>query len=54
MTSGSKISDVTYYYRDGRVEKFPEIEVGRKRWGKSYWGCGHKDCIGDFCTAVCA
>ena len=42
--------DVTYYYRDGRVEK-PAIDK-KEALGKSYWGCGHKDCIADFYRCV--
>lgn len=50
MTIRIEDLDVTYYYRDGRVEK-PEIDR-KEALGKSYWGCGHKDCIGDFYRCV--
>lgn len=50
MTIRIEDLDVTYYYRDGHAEK-PEIDR-KEALGKSYWGCGHKDCIGDFYRCV--
>ena len=48
--------EVTYYFMDGHVEK---PVVGKKGdghstecLGKSYWGCGHKDCIADFYRCI--
>ena len=37
---------VTFFYRDGRVER-PETAAARPL-GKSYWGSGHAGCIADF------
>lgn len=42
--------DVTYYYKDGKVERLP-IE-DKERLGKGYWGSGHKDCIEDFYHSI--
>ncbi len=50
MTIRIEDLEVTYYYKDGRIVK-PAIEniVGL---GKSYWGCGHRDCIADFYHSI--
>lgn len=42
--------DVTYYYKDGRVER-PSIK-SKKGLGKGYWGVGHQDCIEDFYQSI--
>jgi len=42
--------DVTYFWKDGRVEK-PLTETN-ETLGKSYWGSGHASCINDFYHAL--
>ena len=42
--------NVTCFHRDGAVELLP-IE-GKLGYGKSYWGAGHEDCIGDFYQSI--
>lgn len=42
--------EVTYYYKNGKVER-PSIER-KDGLGKSYWGCGHGDCIQDFYQSI--
>ena len=42
--------ELTLYHKDGRVER---VETSVKdTLGKSYWGSGHGDCIGDFYDCV--
>jgi Predicted dehydrogenases and related proteins len=50
MTIRIEDLDVTYYYKDGRIVK-PVIE-NKVGLGKSYWGCGHRDCIADFYHSI--
>jgi predicted dehydrogenase len=42
--------NVTCYHKNGDVELIP-IE-GKQGYGKSYWGAGHEDCIGDFYRSI--
>jgi predicted dehydrogenase len=42
--------DVTYYYKDTKVEK-PPIER-KNGLGKNYWGSGHQACIEDFYQSI--
>lgn len=42
--------NVTCYYKNGEVLTVP-IE-GKQGYGKSYWGAGHEDCIGDFYGSI--
>ncbi|PXV86265.1 putative dehydrogenase [Lachnotalea glycerini] len=42
--------EVTYYYKDSKVERFSFN--GKEKEGKSYWGSGHGDCIMDFYKSI--
>jgi predicted dehydrogenase len=41
---------VTCYHKNGAIEQIP-IE-SKQGYGKSYWGAGHEDCIGDFYQSI--
>ncbi|WP_069998710.1 Gfo/Idh/MocA family protein [Cellulosilyticum sp. I15G10I2] len=42
--------NVTYYYKDAKVER-PPIK-SKEGLGKDYWGGGHQDCIEDFYQSI--
>lgn len=50
MTIRIEDLEVTCYYKDGNRKSLPIVH--KEGFGKSYWGCGHRDCIADFYDSV--
>ncbi len=42
--------NITCYHKNGEAVLIP-VE-GKQGYGKSYWGAGHEDCIGDFYQSI--